>query len=290
MQAPLKPVEAVYTAGFTRYEDLDTWRVMPSRNIQIEQFEPFIFLNHHGPQAYAPGNDGLPFGPHPHKGFETVTFILSGELVHQDSTGFSSNIKTGGVQWMTAGKGIIHSETSSEEFKETGGNVEILQLWVNLPARFKSTEPAYIGLQQDEVPALLLDNNRVKLNLVSGTWENRNAPIQSLGGVHLATVEMAAGSEWTFTVPPGHQVLYYVISGKLSVNGSEVETHDLLSFGADGSLITSLAHADSLLLVGHAPQSGEPIVAHGPFVMNTQEEIRQAFVAYQSGAFGNWPH
>lgn len=290
MSNHFKAVEAIYPAGFTRYEDLDTWRVMPSRNITIEQFEPFIFLNHHGPQTYAPGNNGLPFGPHPHKGFETVTFIVSGELVHQDSTGYSSNIRSGGIQWMTAGKGIIHSETSSDTFKAAGGEVEILQLWLNLPARFKNTPPAYTGLQQEEVPVVSLLDGAVKVHMVSGSWEGKQAPIQSIAGVHLATVSLAAGAQWSFDVPEGHQVLYYVISGKLSVNGNAVETHDLLSFGLEGTTINSVAETGVQILVGHAPVSGEPIVAHGPFVMNTQEEIRQAFVACQSGAFGTWSH
>ncbi|OLY92984.1 hypothetical protein SAMN05444008_10483 [Cnuella takakiae] len=289
MNAPHKPVLAIYTAGYTDYDGLDTWRAMPSRTIAIEQFEPFIFLNHHGPQEFAPGNNGLPFGPHPHKGFETVTFIITGDLMHQDSTGFSSNIQEGGIQWMTAGKGIIHSETSSDLFKEQGGPVEILQLWVNLPASLKNVDPAYRGLQKQDIPALSLQEGKVNLNVVSGKWEETAAPIQSLSDVHLATVQLAGGASWSFTAPEGRRILYYVIRGNATVNGSEVATHDLVDFGMEGTLVHTLANSDILLLVGHAAPNEEPIIAHGPFVMNTQEEIRQAFVDYHDGRLGKWP-
>jgi quercetin 2,3-dioxygenase len=123
--------------------DLVTRRPLPGPH--LEQLSPFLFLNHHGPQAYRPGNRGLPFGPHPHRGFETVTFILEGELMHQDSGGHESVIRAGGVQWMTAGRGLVHAELSPQSFKDRGGALEILQLWVNLPARLKMASPRYVG-------------------------------------------------------------------------------------------------------------------------------------------------
>jgi redox-sensitive bicupin YhaK (pirin superfamily) len=283
-----KNVTAVYAAGYTDYEGLSTWRAMPTRNVPIDAMEPFIFLNHHGPQSYPAGNKCLPFGPHPHKGFETVTFIIKGDLVHQDSTGFISNIREGGIQWMTAGSGIIHSETSSDAFRANGGTVEMLQLWLNLPAKYKNTPPAYIGLQQADVPQAQLDNGNVTLSLTSGTWAGIKAPIQSLADVQLATVQITAGAAWSITVPPGRRVLYYVISGKVAVNNTPAEAYDLVEFGADGALIHTIAEEDAMLLVGHAVPNNEPIVAHGPFVMNTHDEIRQAFVDYQNGKFGQW--
>src|SRR5690606_16910570 len=124
---------------------------------RVEQVDPFLFLNHHGPQTYGANNRGLPFGPHPHRGFETVTFILQGELAHRDSAGHESVIRRGGVQWMTAGSGLVHAEVSPDEFKRVGGPLEILQLWVNLPGRLKMTRPRYTGLQGDEIPALSVD-------------------------------------------------------------------------------------------------------------------------------------
>src|SRR5690606_8569302 len=130
--------------------DLVTRRALPTHS--IDHIDPFLFLNHHGPQVYGTRNNGLPFGPHPHRGFETVTFILEGCLAHTDTGGHESVIYAGGIQWMTAGRGLVHSEISPEDFKNTGGPLEILQLWVNLPSRLKMTDPRYVGLQKDSIP------------------------------------------------------------------------------------------------------------------------------------------
>ena len=283
----LKAVETIHQASQTDYSGLLTYTALPNRNIPMERLDPFLFLNHHGVQQYGPGNEGLPFGPHPHKGFETVTFIVEGELIHKDNTGFESNIKAGGVQWMTAGRGIIHSEQSSQEFKRNGGTVDILQLWVNLPSRLKFSAPNYIGLQKDQVPELSLDGGKVILHPASGTWEGVKAPIQSLSDVNLTTVDFKQGSEWSLSIPGDHAVLFYVIKGSLTVNGERADAHDLVVFG-EGEGINVQATSDALILFGHAAPTHEPIVAHGPFVMNTRAEINQAFVDYQQGKFGVW--
>src|ERR1051325_3764465 len=141
--------------------ELETRRPLP--NERLDQLDPFLFLNHHGPQIYPPNNRGLPFGPHPHRGFETVTFIVEGSLAHKDSGGHESVIHEGGVQWMTAGRGLVHEEVSPREFLQKGGPPEILQLWVNLPARLKMTEPRYVGLQKDAIPGVEQDGARMQL-------------------------------------------------------------------------------------------------------------------------------
>ena len=158
----------------------------------VEQVDPFLFLNHHGPQVYPPGNQGLPFGPHPHRGFETVTFIVEGELAHLDTAGHESVIRAGGVQWMTAGSGLVHAELSPQEFKRRGGGLEILQLWVNLPARLKMTAPAYVGLQRDAIPVLPTADGLGRVNLIAGRWGGAAGPVRSLTGVFMSTVELAA--------------------------------------------------------------------------------------------------
>ena len=140
----MRTVSSVHPAHRDDIADLVTRRPLPGPG--VAQVDPFLFLNHHGPQVYPPGNRGLPFGPHPHRGFETVTFILEGTLAHYDSGGHASVIEAGGVQWMTAGSGLVHAEISPPEFKRDGGPLEILQLWVNLPARLKMTEPRYSGV------------------------------------------------------------------------------------------------------------------------------------------------
>ena len=154
----LKTVKQIHPATRDDIGDLTTRRPLPSPT--LNRLGAFLFLNHHGPQTYAPGNNGLPFGPHPHRGFETVTFILDGALAHRDSAGHESVIRAGGVQWMTAGSGLVHAEVSPDSFKQLGGPLEILQLWVNLPARLKMTPPRYVGLQRDAIPAIVEDGGR----------------------------------------------------------------------------------------------------------------------------------
>ena len=267
--------------------DLMTQRPVPSD--QLEQIDPFLFLNHHGPQVYGPHNRGLPFGPHPHRGFETVTFIVDGMLAHRDSAGHESVIHAGGVQWMTAGSGIVHAEVSPRDFLEHGGPLEILQLWVNLPSHLKMSAPAYTGLQRDQIPALSLDGGKVTMNLIAGEWESTTGPVQSLTGVFMSTVAMQAGGRLRVAGLQGRNVLLYVVRGRIGVgnHGDLVNAYQLVELDDDGDALHIRAEADTLLLFGHAEPIREPVVAHGPFVMTTREEIVQAIADYQAGRFGS---
>jgi quercetin 2,3-dioxygenase len=267
--------------------DLSTIRPLPGP--QVEQIDPFLFLNHHGPQVYSPRNRGLPFGPHPHRGFETVTFILDGELAHLDSGGGESIIRAGGIQWMTAGRGLVHAEISPKAFKEQGGPLEILQLWVNLPSRFKMVDPNYIGLQKADIPELSLDGGKVILNAVSGTWQGQRAPIQSLIDIQIATVLMSPGGRLSVPIASSRNIFLYVVRGDVLVAGEAALAFHLIEMDAGGDTLALEATSDAVLLVGHAEPIGEPVVAHGPFVMNTRDEIRQAMADYQSGKFGGLP-
>ncbi|WP_270939198.1 pirin family protein [Falsiroseomonas oryzae] len=265
--------------------DLVTRRPLPGPG--LDQVDPFLFLNHHGPQTFAPGNQGLPFGPHPHRGFETVTFILDGELAHLDSGGHESVIRAGGVQWMTAGRGLVHAEISPESSRRSGGPLEILQLWVNLPARLKMTEPAYVGLQRADIPALPTDGGRVTVELIAGAWEGREGPIRSLTGVHMAVLRCAPGGRLDARVAPGRSVFLYVVRGALEVSGRLVEAFHLATLDDAGDTVPMQAgEGGAVVLFGHAEPCREPVVAHGPFVMNTREEVAQAVRDYQAGRFG----
>src|SRR3954465_12593825 len=159
-------------------QDLVTRRPLPGP--RVPQLDPYLFLNHHGPQVYPQRNRGLPFGPHPHRGFETVTFILTGALAHRHSASHESYIKEGVIQWMSGGSGLVHAEISPEDFKRVGGPLEILQLWVNLPPRLKMTHPRYIGLQRDEIPAIATPDGKGTVNLVSGEYLGRKGAMQPL--------------------------------------------------------------------------------------------------------------
>ena len=267
--------------------DLTTRRPLPGP--RLAQIDPFLFLNHHGPQVYPPGNDGLPFGPHPHRGFETVTFIVEGELAHLDTAGHQSVIRAGGVQWMTAGKGLIHSELSPDEFRRRGGALEILQLWVNLPARLKMAPPAYVGLQSESIPALPTADGGGRVNLIAGRWGGAEGPIHSLTGVFMSTVELARGGGVRFDELAGRNIFLYVVRGAIDIGGRQANAHTLVELVDDGDRVDIRALDETILLFGHAEPIGEPVVAHGPFVMNTREEITQAIRDYQAGRFDAVP-
>jgi redox-sensitive bicupin YhaK (pirin superfamily) len=264
--------------------DLTTRRPLPGPG--IDQLDPFLFLNHHGPQVYGPHNRGLPFGPHPHRGFETVTFILQGSLTHRDSGGHESIINEGGVQWMTAGSGLIHAEVSPGSFLKDGGPLEILQLWVNLPSRLKMTRPAYTGLQKDAIPALPTADGKGTVNLIAGSWGGHAGPFNSLTGVFMSTVALQAGGAVGFPDVRGRNVFLYVVRGTVRLAGDSAPQYRLLELNDDGDSVDIVAESDAVLLFGHADPIGEPVVAHGPFVMNTREEIQQAARDYMDGKFG----
>ena len=281
----MRQVLSQYPAQRDDIADLVTRRPLPGPG--LPQVDPFLFLNHHGPQTYRPGNTGLPFGPHPHRGFETVSFILEGEMAHLDSGGHESVIRAGGIQWMTAGSGLIHAEISPASFKRDGGPLEILQLWVNLPGRLKMTKPAYIGLQREDIPAIPVEGGTV--NLISGSFADQQGPIESLTGVAMMTVELEAGAKVDLQAPGGRAVFFYVVAGAPSANGTPIKPHHLATFTPYGDTITVTTEAPATILYGHADPIGEPVVSHGPFVMNTREEIVQAIDDYNAGLFGKPP-
>jgi redox-sensitive bicupin YhaK (pirin superfamily) len=280
----LKTITGLHPSHRDDIADLVTRRPVPGPRVQ--QVDPFLFLNHHGPQVYSANNRGLPFGPHPHRGFETVTFILEGELMHRDSVGFESVIRAGGVQWMTAGSGLVHAELSPEAFKRVGGPLEILQLWVNLPSRLKFTPPRYQGLQGDQIPILPIANGKAQLSLIAGEWGGSTGPVESITGNFMSTIMADAGARMAFGGLAGRNVFLYAVSGALKVNGQAVAQHHLVELDIAGGEIEIEAVTAARLVFGHGAPIGEPVVAHGPFVMNTVDEIRQAVTDYQAGKFG----
>jgi len=282
-----KTVLGVHPSHRDDIADLVTRRPVPGP--KVGQVDPFLFLNHHGPQTYPPNNRGLPFGPHPHRGFETVTFILEGELMHKDSGGHESVIRAGGVQWMTAGSGLVHAELSPDAFKRAGGPLEILQLWVNLPARLKMTAPRYQGLQGGEIPVVEASDDKARIALIAGEWNGVRGPVESITGNFMTTIDAKAGARLDFGELEGRNVFLYAVSGNVRVNGRNVAQHHLVELSVTGDELTLDATSDARLLFGHGDPIGEPVIAHGPFVMNTVDEIRQAIADYHAGNFGAVP-
>ncbi|MFL5815207.1 MAG: pirin family protein [Bdellovibrionia bacterium] len=279
----LRKIKSVFPAVREDIADLRTQRALPTQH--IDQVDPFLFLNHHGPQIYPRNNNGLPFGPHPHRGFQTVTFILEGDIAHRDSGGHESVINEGGIQWMVAGRGLVHEEISSHNFMEDGGPLEILQLWVNLPARLKMTEPSYIGLQANQIPIHEISHGLGKLQLISGKWNGHHGPILPLTEMAIMTVDLKKSAEFSLSIPSEENIFFYVVRGGVSVNGSRIEKFHLADFSNEGDEISIHAESDAYILLCHARPFDEPVVSYGPFVMNTRQEIQQAILDYQAGRF-----
>ena len=279
-----RKITGIFTAERDDIVDLITRRALPVTG--IDNLNPFIFLNHHGPQNYEENNRGLPFGPHPHRGFETVTFILEGDIAHRDSTGTESIIMAGGVQWMTAGRGLIHSEVSSEHFKRAGGPLEILQLWVNLPARLKMSEPYYLGLQKHNIRMYERDSGRVKIQLVSGMWEDNFGPFPTIHPVTTILVHLNDGAEYSFAIPDKERIFFYVISGEVTVNETSAKAFSTVAIDDEGEIMDVSSIGGAKILLCHAPPLNEPVVSYGPFVMNTVEEINQAIRDFSRNSIG----
>jgi quercetin 2,3-dioxygenase len=284
----MRTIKQIHQSEYRPIADLVTYSPLPTRT--LEQINPFIFLNHHGPQVYKPMNNGLPFGPHPHRGMETVTFILDGDIMHKDSEGHVSVIDSGGVQWMTAGRGLIHAEVSSDNFKMQGGPLEILQLWINLPSIHKMVEPKYKGFQKEQIPQISLAQGMATMNLISGKWDGTNGAFESLTGVFMSTIELKAQAKVELTIPLEHNIFLYVVKGALTINEVKAKGRELIEFKHDSELVEVISNEPAFLIFGHALPIEEPMVAQGPFVMNTQEEIDQAYEDYRQGKFGQWKH
>lgn len=282
----LRSIKKIHSAEYRPIADLITYSPMPTRS--LDMIDPFLFLNHHGFQTYPTNNNGLPFGPHPHRGMETVTFILEGDIMHKDSSGHESVIQAGGVQYMTAGKGLIHAEVSSSEFKKNGGDLEILQLWMNLPAAKKMITPHYVGLQKEDIPVLGLDEGKVKIQQLFGDWNGVSGAFEGNFPVSLSTIYLDKGGEFEKEIAANENIFFYIVRGKVNVNGQSVPFRNLVEFANEGSTLTVQAEEDSVVILGHALPFNEPVVAQGPFVMNTQEQIYQAYQDYQTGKFGSW--
>ena len=286
MEEGVRKVKQLHAALETPMADLVTFRALPTGSLPA--LDPFLFLNHHGPQVYPPKNGGLPFGPHPHKGFETLTFVFEGEVAHSDSTGQTFVTGAGGVQWMTAGRGIEHAEVSPESFLESGGQLEIIQVWMNLPAALKRCEPWYRGFESDELLHVSGPKASWVWHVVAGEVDGQRGPVASQTGLFMSWLELRPGATFATAISSDRGVMLYVVRGEVEVNGVPALTRTMVELCQDsGSQIHLTAWDDeALVLLCHGDVIDEPVVAHGPFVMNTEAEIREAFMEYQSGQFG----
>jgi redox-sensitive bicupin YhaK (pirin superfamily) len=248
---------------------------------------PFLLLDYAGPAHFTPTGKPRGVGQHPHRGFETVTIVYQGELEHKDSTGSGGTIGPGDVQWMTAASGILHEEFHSEAFTRTGGTLEMIQLWVNLPGKDKKANPGYQTLLDRNIPTVTLDGDAGRVRVIAGEFAGQAGSAKTFTPINIWDVRLNRGKTTTFAPPEGHTAAMVVLNGTVLVNGAEVvRGSQLVVFDRSGGEIVVEANSDATILVLTGEPINEPVVAQGPFVMNTVGEIKQAMLDFQRGNFG----
>ena len=253
----------------------------------VAERSPFLMLDYGAPYDFGPTTQQLGVGQHPHRGFETVTVVYSGELAHRDNAGGGGTIGPGDVQWMTAGGGIIHEEFHSPGFARTGGTLEMAQLWVNLPAAHKMTPAGYQPITAAQIPVVELPEGAGRVRVIAGQWSTAQGPARTFSPITMLDVALAAGRTAELPQPEGWTTLVVVASGSASVNGAEPVTGPaVVTLSTAGEGVTVQAGSDAKLLLLSGEPIDEPVVGYGPFVMNSQQQIVQAINDFNSGRFG----
>ena len=284
----MKKLIGIYTSPRTHWVgDGFPVRTLFSYDSMGKHISPFLLLDHAGPVDFTPTEQRRGVGQHPHRGFETVTIVYDGEVEHRDSTGAGGKIGPGDVQWMTAAKGILHEEFHSEAFARSGGVMEMVQLWVNLPAKDKMAEAGYQTLVDSDIPVLALANDAGHLRLIAGEFAGARGPAHTFTPIDVWDLRLNAGQPVTLDLHQGRNTALVILSGTVRVNGEEVARQGQLAlFERDGTQLTLAPDEDAKVLLLSGEPIDEPIVGHGPFVMNTEQEIHQAFADFHSGQFG----
>ncbi|WP_085656948.1 pirin family protein [Pseudomonas sp. B11(2017)] len=262
-------------------------RTLFSYDNLARHISPFLLLDHAGPAEFTPTHERRGVGQHPHRGFETVTIVYDGEVEHRDSTGSGGKIGPGDVQWMTAASGILHEEFHSRDFARTGGRMEMVQLWVNLPAKDKMAAPGYQTILDGDIPDIELKDGAGRLRLIAGEFDGRQGAARTFTPVDVWDIRLNAGKTLDLNLHEGRNTALVVLRGSVQINGREqAAVGQLALFERDGRQVTLKADADAVVLLLSGEPIDEPIVGHGPFVMNSEAEIHQAFADFQSGRFG----
>jgi redox-sensitive bicupin YhaK (pirin superfamily) len=252
-----------------------------------DHVSPFLLLDYAGPADFTPTDKPRGVGVHPHRGFETVTIVYQGEVEHRDSTGNGGLIGPGDVQWMTASSGILHEEFHSRAFTKKGGTLEMVQLWVNLPAKDKNADAGYQTLLNADIPVVDLPEGAGKLRVIAGEFDGRKGPAKTFTPIDIYDVKLNRNGAATLNPAEGRTVAVVVLKGTVLVNGSEIAREAQFALlDRSGGEVTIEANGDASVLVLSGEPIDEPVVMHGPFVMNSVDEIRQAMVDFQSGRFG----
>ena len=256
---------------------------------QASRVSPFLLLDFAGPALFDSADKPRGVGEHPHRGFETVTIVYQGEVEHRDSTGQGGVIGPGDVQWMTAGAGIMHKEFHSKRFTQAGGMLEMVQLWVNLPAEHKMTRPKYQAILNQDIPEIELPSNTGTVRVIAGSYGDVTGPAHTFSPMTVLDIRLYPGQA-RINAPTGWNTLLVVLRGKVRINGDHFANEgQLVVLDQAGDYLDIEASDDAKLLLLAGEPINEPVVGYGPFVMNTQNEIHQAMADYQSGKFGSIP-
>ena len=265
----------------------------PVRNIFsysdiAEEMSPFLLLDYAGPMNFSPTHTKRGVGEHPHRGFETVTIVYQGQVEHRDSSGGGGKIGPGDVQWMTAASGLVHEEFHGTEFARQGGPFEIVQLWVNLPQKFKKAPPGYQGIRHNQIPQVLLPKDAGYVRVIAGEYLGRHGPARTFSPMNVWDIRGNVGAQLEFQVTEGETVGLFVLKGGVSLPGGEsIKEAELAVMGREGVKVSLEFIENTTLVFLNGKPLAEPIVGYGPFVMNSAEEIRQAFQDYESGRMGH---
>jgi redox-sensitive bicupin YhaK (pirin superfamily) len=253
--------------------------------LTMERMDPFIMLDYASRYHFPPTGKPKGVGVHPHRGFETVTIAYKGSVAHHDSAGGGGEIKEGDVQWMTAASGVLHKEYHAESFCASGGDFQMVQLWVNLPAKDKMSTPKYQAIENSNIPKIKVDGGIVEV--IAGAYQDHKGAASTFTPVNMLNAKLTSGGSATFSFPSNHNTCILVIEGEVILNNTEdVPLDHLALFKNEGETFTIKATQNSIVLILSGEPINEPIAAHGPFVMNTREQIMEAFQDYELGKFG----
>jgi redox-sensitive bicupin YhaK (pirin superfamily) len=287
--AQRKEVVSVYGPGSNHWvgDGFPVRNLFPSNGV-ASQINPFLLLDYAGPATFEPSKRPRGVDEHPHRGFETVTIAYQGSVDHRDSAGNRGTIRPGDVQWMTAASGVVHEEKHAREFTETGGTFEMVQLWVNLPKQYKMSAPGYQGILNEQIPVAELGSGAYG-RVIAGELNGVRGPAKTFTPINVFDVRLDAGSRVDLSLPAGHNTGLVLLKGNVVLNSSKAVQGEaqLAVLSPTGDSVTVEAREDSALLVLSGEPINEPVASYGPFVMNTQEELRQAVEDYRAGKMGH---
>lgn len=253
----------------------------------VEQIDPFLLIHHWADKLHGGKHQSrVGVGPHPHRGFSPVTFIFKGGVHHRDSLGTSEVVEAGGTQWMNSGKGIVHSERPAKTLAENGGDFEIIQFWMNAPAKYKMDDPSYQPLSLEDTPVIKSDDGLSEIYLVAGELADKKGPIHPNSKVQILRSNLQENGEFNIEVPSEFNSLIYMLNGEIEIGDQKIEGKKMIHFNNDGTSIAVKALKETRLIVLSGAPIKEELSTYGPFVMNTEDEIRQAIIDYQSGKMG----